>query len=230
LEFTHFYKLDNNFQFNKVDFLQSIINLKKNISFFKRDNKFNSVILNRLQNLKAEPLNEVFDDSNEITNIIYQNQFSKSFLSKHFFKYVYNNDENYISTKNIDIKYKSLLIYKKNRELLRIVLNKKLMKQFKFNKIIKNSLNKRPNFFLKTLELRLSTLLIRSNFFANLRDAHFFIKNGFILVNDVVVTDINYILNTKEIVKVAFNKYYYFYYRKGLNDIINNITKYSSYL
>jgi ribosomal protein S4 len=230
LEFTHFYRLDNNFQFNKISFLQSIINLKKNVSFFKKDNKFNSVILNRFQNLKAEPLNEVFNDGYEVINIAYQNQFSKSLLSERSFKYIYNNDESCISTKNVDIKYKSLLIYKKNRELLRIILNKKLMKQFKFNKIIKNSLNKHPSIFLKTLELSLPTLLIRSSFFVNLRDVHFFIKNGFILVNNAVVTDINYILNPKEIVKIIFDKYYYFYYRKGLNDIINNITKYSSYL
>jgi ribosomal protein S4 len=118
--------------------------------------------------------------------------------------------------------------------ILKLNLNKLLIdkpiRQNKFNKIIKNFLKKTNSDIINNFEFKLITLLIRAGFFITFKDALFFIENGYIIINDKITTNPNYLLNPNEILKVSFNKYYYIYYRRGLHNVINNIGKYNSYV
>jgi ribosomal protein S4 len=236
LEFTQFYLLNNFFVYNQIDILENIVSFKKDTGFFKKDNKFNSVVLHRLNfikthnfkndliSVKSEYLENNFNDKD-----IYSYKFFKNFkVNNCINRYI---DEEYeFDVRNIDPKQKYLLTLKKNRNIFKFFLKKKSLKQYKFNKIFKNILNKKIKFFLNILEFKLFMVLVKSGFFANFKDACFFIKSGYVIVNNAIVTDFNYILNLTNNIKIIYNKYYYFYFRKSLNDIIVNIGKYSSFL
>lgn len=232
-EFSEFFKITSLAQFDKINHLGNLINFKKNSGFFKKDNKFNSVVLNRLQGLKGNFHKSNFNNNNELNykNNTYRKDYNKYFLSKYFYKsFDKPSYKNQFISKNMDIKIKSFFIFKKNREILNKLLIDKPVRQYKFNKIIKNFLKKTNLGILYSFEFKLITLLIRSGFFVNFKDALFFIKNGYISINNKTVTNPNYLLNTNEILKIAFNKYYFIYYRKGLNNVISNIGKYNSYV
>lgn len=231
VEFFEFLKITDLTNFDKINHLDNLINFKKNSGFFKRDNKFNSVVLNRLQGLKNNPYNNTnFSDLNFIHNNIYVNNINKHFVSKYTYKRIEKiNFDNQFSSKNMDIKIKSFFIFKKNREILNKLLINKPIRQNKFNKIIKNFLKKTNLDILGNFEFKLVTLLIRSGFFVNFKDALFFIENGYITINNQIIINPNFLVNSNEILKVSFNKYYYLYYRKGLHNVINNIGRYNSY-
>ena len=59
--------------------------------------------------------------------------------------------------------------------------------------------------------------MIKSHFFNNINDSEFFIKNGFVVVNNKVCTNINEIINFGDIVRLTTRFNYYFFYRKNLN-------------
>jgi ribosomal protein S4 len=214
--------------------LDNLINFKKSSGFFKRDNKFNSVVLNRLQGLKGNffktNFNLISKEKYNYKGVIYKKNINKYFTTKYLFKHINKiNYQNQFTSKNMDIKIKSFFIFKKNREILNKLLVGKPVRQIKFNKIVKNFLKKTNLDILSNFEFKLITLLIRSGFFINFKDALFFIKNGYININNKIVTNPNILLNPNEILKVAFNKYYYIYYRRGLHNLINNVSKYNSY-
>lgn len=54
-------------------------------------------------------------------------------------------------------------------------------------------------YFLQKLELRLSTILIRSRFFYKLSNACNAIKLGFILINGIVIKKVNYMVNVLDL-------------------------------
>jgi len=233
-EFSEFLKITDLTNFNKINHLNNLINFKKNSGFFKKDNKFNSVVLNRLQGLKNNPYKNNINLNNDLNlfnkNNIYKNNANRYFLSKYIYKNINKvNFENQFFSKNMDIKIKSFFIFKKNREILNKLLIDKPIRQFKFNKFIKNFLKKNNSDILSNFEFKLVNLLIRSCFFVNFKDALFFIENGYITVNNKIMVNPNYLLNKHEIVKISFNKYYYLYYRKGLHNVLSNIGKYNSY-
>ncbi len=109
-------------------------------------------------------------------------------------------------------------IFSENREILKFFLKKKnLNRQNKFNKYIVNYLNKSPKVLINLFEYKLSNILVKSHFFNNINDSEFFIKNGFVVVNNKVCTNINEIINFGDIVRLTTRFNYYFFYRKNLN-------------
>ena len=237
-EFSEFYKNSNINYHNDIDYLESIIAFKKNFGFIKKDNKFNSVVLYKLHGLKMNFYKNNFnlEDYSEFNdyddNTVFENEkINKNLSNKYYIKHNYTEDsDSQFNNKNIDIKYKSFSLFKKNRGILNDLLIKKNLKQYKFNKIIKNFIKKPPYNSIQRYEFKLINMLIRTNFFTNFKDATFFIKNGYVLVNGSIVKNVNHLLNLNDVVRVSYNKYYFLYYRKGLHNLINNIGKYNSYL
>jgi hypothetical protein len=112
MEFSEFFKSTDLTNFDKVGHLNNLINFKKNSGFFKRDNKFNSVVLNRLQGLKSNPYKTPYNFASEpkldLKNKIYRKDLNKFFLSKYLYKKVNRiNYESKFNSKNMDIKIKS---------------------------------------------------------------------------------------------------------------------------
>jgi len=238
LEFTQFYQINNNLYDSKFDFILEIINLKKTSGFMKRENKFNSSVLYKLNLLKLNIYQNslnfdklhydyLLEDFN-FNNINYYNNFFKNY---NFYKYNdLSNLELTIDSKNIDIKSNLFSIYKNNRNNLAFFLQKNFLRQIKFNKFVKNFIKLSYTRILYYIEFKLMNVLVKSNYFSNYKDAYFFIKNGFVLVNNKVNFNINYLVKIGEIIKIVFDKYYYLYYRERLNDIIVNVSKFNSYI
>jgi len=94
-----------------------------------------------------------------------------------------------------------------------------------FKKISKTSnLN-----FLNMFEFSLKNILLNSHFFLNKNDIFFFIKNKYIFINNKVVYNINHEVNKGDLINICFNKFYYFLYRKYINNLNFNVNKYSNF-
>lgn len=117
-------------------------------------------------------------------------------------------------------KKKKKMVYD-NRNFLRVFFNKKtLKKQFKLSKYIINFLNKNSLQILNDLEFRLEFVLIKSHFFDNTVDSNYFIKNGFVIVNNKILTNPLYLVKSNDIIRLKKDKsyFYYIYYRNNLNN------------
>jgi hypothetical protein len=69
-------------------------------------------------------------------------------------------------------------------------------------------------FFLQKLELRLSTLLIRSRFFFKLNNAYNAIKLNLILVNGIIINNTNYHLNKLDLFQKRRTMLTTFFFKK----------------
>jgi hypothetical protein len=117
---------------------------------------------------------------------------------------------------NLYNKIKSM--FAENRKILKFFIKKKnLNRQNRLNKYIINFLNKNSKTLINSFEYKLSNILIKSHFFNNSNDSDFFIKNGYININNCVCTDVNKLINFGDIIKLNTRFNYYFFYRKNLN-------------
>lgn len=120
---------------------------------------------------------------------------------------------------NINLKNHVKSIFFENRKIFSCFLkNKKLKKQNKFSKYVINHLNKTSKTLLHSFEFKLAHILIKSHFFDNLSDSSFFIKNGHVIVNNILVRNPNLILNFNDLIRLNNKFNYYFFYRKNLNN------------
>ena len=74
-------------------------------------------------------------------------------------------------------------------------------------------------------EFRLNVILIKSHIFNNIKDSNFFIKNGNIFINGLVVFNVNTSIQTNDIIKIINKKNYYVFYKTSLNDSIFSLKK-----
>ena len=215
-------------------FINTTSNLKKRISLKKTYNldRINSIIIFKK---KSSIFKKVFDYEYTILN--------KSIFDKN--KYFKKNDNlnlikpNYLpnkfnfqtkqkfNTKIIDFKRKFTVLLKKNRVILRKFLKVKFKRQFVFNKFIRNLSKLNSTDFLYKFEFRIHSILVRSNFFYNNNDCLWFFNNGLVSLNGSLIYDFNKKLKPLEIVTISINDYYYFFYRKNLNDCLNNSYRYN---
>lgn len=114
---------------------------------------------------------------------------------------------------------KTKKMFYENRKIFNFFFKRKRLKrQHRVSKYFINFLNKTSKVLLNSYEFKLSHILIKSHFFNNMLDSVFFIKNGFILVNDKIVLDSNFLIKAGDCIRLVNNtKFnYYFFYRKNL--------------
>ena len=122
---------------------------------------------------------------------------------------------------NINLEKKVKLIFFENRKIIRLFFKKKsIKKQNKLNIYIMNYLNKNSFNILNTFEFKLYNILIKSHFFNNINDSIFFIKKGYILINNNIIVDPNYKIKLYDFIKLLDKTNYYLYYRNSLNNAI----------
>lgn len=194
-KFNFFFKKE----FNKNDFLIFIVDFKKKNGFFRKKDKLKTSIFNYIQNYESE--------NHENDSITPQSNYK--YLSK-FYNY---NKLNTINYKNINLKNNLKLLLKNNRNILNFFFFKKIARQNKFNKLIKNLIKLDFRSYLEKNFFLLQHILIDLNFFKNKTDLFFFLQNGFIYLNNHIIKDSNIILNTFDIVNINLNSYYYLYYK-----------------
>lgn len=195
----------------KKKYINRIIKLKRLSGLFKK--KLNL----RITVLKKRSM--IFN--NILKNKFYKKKFKKK--NKHFkkrFKF-YN-----YRVSNIEMKKKRKLVFFENRKMIRIFLkNKSLKKQNKLSSYIINLLNLNSKNLLNFFEFRLNIILIKSHFFNNIEDSNFFIKNGFISVNNTTTYDTNFLVKTNDIIKFKNKHQYYLFYRNNINKSLFSLKK-----
>lgn len=207
-----FYKIKTNFNFFlkkkklkniKNIYISKIIKSKRISGLFKK--KFNM----RTTILKRRSLLFFFLEKKNI-----KKRHKKKFLYHLFRK---KNIHSYrILYINLYNKVKSM--FTENRKILKFFMKKKnLNRQNRFNKYIINYLNKSSKTLINLFEYKLSNILIKSHFFNNSNDSDYFIKHGFITINNHICTDNNKLVNFGDIIKLNSRFNYYFFYRKNLN-------------
>lgn len=233
LKFTQFYKLSYDFLYDKTDLINNVLHFKQKTGFLKKEFNFDSTVLFRLHPIKFDFNKQLFEFKEE-DDFISEDEVSKNRLNNCYFNNFLKINEdadfekNNMIYKTFDMHKKNHFLFFKNRNILRYFLKSKLNRQFKFNKFVKN-LIKKPMFnFVYLFEYKLINILIKSQFFFNHRDANFFIKNNFVYVNGFVVNNPNYLIKPFDVLSLSFNKYYYFFYRKSLNDVSNTLNKIST--
>jgi hypothetical protein len=204
----YIFKIKINFNFlfkpkklinNKKKLINKIIKSKRLTGLFKR--KFNM----RKTVLKKRSLIFLFLED------------KKKFKKKKFFKRKKKFLHSY-RVMNVDFYKNTKSMFIDNRKFLKFFLKKKkLYRQNKTNKYIINILGKKSKDLINYFENKLSNILIKCHFFNNLSDSFFFIKKGYIIVNGVVCTNTDNIININDIIKLNYSYNYYLFYRKSLN-------------
>lgn len=213
---------------NLNDKLNEIIIFKKKSSIFKKNTDFEYTILNKSNTNKNDFIFKNDNFNNKIIKTFYKKSKIKKYSS---FKNLNLKKKALPSSfhfKNIDFKKKFNVVLKNNRIILRKFLKVKFKRQFAFNKYIKNLIKNDNLNFLYSFEFNIVNILTRSSFFFNKLDCNWFLKNGYISLNGFVVTNNNIILKPLEIVNVSYSGYYYYFYRKSLNDCLNNLYRINS--
>jgi hypothetical protein len=220
-EFIQFFKQNESPTYQVDDIIDNVIDFKNKTGFLKKSNNLNNHYI-------YKKLDFFFNDVKVKNSSFLSNKFifSQSFLIQDFLKNKnYKDPYNFYSLKNLELKNKYKNIIKINRIFLNSFFKRNFLREFKFNKFFKkiskfNLLN-----FLYIFNFSLNSILIQSRFFENQKDIDFFLKNGFILINDRIVKHNNEILKEYDIIKISYNQYYYLYHRIFLHSVFNNFLK-----
>lgn len=202
-----FFKIKFRFQpksgflkFKKFKHINKIIKLKKFSGIFKKKINLRSTVL------KKRSL---------MFRFFLKNKKKTKFRRYYFRRY----KKPFYKVYNIDLHKRKKQIFFENRKILRLFLkNKSLKKQNKLTSYLVNFLSLNPKNLLNIFEFRLDVILIKCHYFTNLKDSVFFIKNGFIFVNNKALFNPEYILKYKDIIKFINKKQYYLYYRNSINN------------
>ena len=187
----------------KSDILNRYVIFKKKNGFVKRKDKrtYNvAVKINFLRN--ARYINNFFDNlsfSDRLNNVqkesLHENEFSKIY----------------------ELKRKNYKIIKLNRVLLTDSLNLKTHRQTKLTKLFSKNLKKSTSKVVKSLELSLSTLLVKCKFVFTVDESIFFIKNNLVFVNGVCINNPFYLIKNNNIVSILFSPKYFIFFKTNLN-------------
>lgn len=155
---------------------------------------------------------------------INKDEFSKEFN-------VNNTSRNHFNTlisfnsKNIDFKKKLKLVFKENRKTLKFFFNLKYYRQFSFSKNIKKINNLKKSDFIFNYESTLVNIIMKSDFFFSKSDCIWFIENGLISVNSFLIKNSKLILKPYDIINIVNGNYYFEFYKKLFDNLLNNLYK-----
>jgi len=192
---------DINSFFEKHYLIDNYVKCKNKFGFFKKTSSIKNMYLSRYN-------------------------FFKNNLDFKFNKYVNSGN---LFFKNFDFVERKLFFYKNNRKVLKNIFKKNKKIEYYMTKFLKKISKINLKNFLNSFEFSIFNILSNSNFFLNKNDVFYFIKNKFVFINNNVITNINYELKKNDVLNVCYNKYYYFLYRKYLNNLNLNINKYSNF-
>jgi len=184
-------------------------------------------------------VNLFFERRDLISNFVkFKNKFSffkkinsikTIFLQKSSFNKNNNleNTKNNLVFKNFDFVEKKLSYFKNNRKILKNIFKKNKKIEFYMNRFLKKISKIKFLNYLNLFEFSIKNILLNSGFFLNKNDIFYFLKNKFVFVNNKIVFNLDYIVKKNDVISIYFNKYYYFLYRKYLNNL--NINKYNMF-
>jgi ribosomal protein S4 len=227
-------KRNNSLKFNKGGFLKNNTNFKKNFSYKKRQTKSSiRVALKTFRIFEA-----LIDRRNKIVKrLINLNTNSYNNIISRYNSFRWLKDYKLIWGLR---KYKREIESQESQGLKRKVVKRKLkvyaialldkqkiksyyigLKEFYLKNIVSEVFIKRVNalnVFVMLLESRISSFLFRSNLFKSGSQIKIFLKLGYIKVNNVVMKNSNYFLNSGDKVSLA-------YFPKNKNVFFNNLKK-----
>lgn len=202
ISYESFYYNLNAKKTNTLDILENIIVFKKKNIILKKNLDYNYIFSSRVSLLKNN-----YDNLNKFF------QYKKKIKSKGF------------SIKTVDMFKKIRAVIDENRSLMRKHYNIKYYRRFSLSKNIVRFCNMRKKQNIFYLENSLENILMKSDFFFNLNDCKWFIKNGLISINSKVNTSFYKKLKQFDIINISFSSFYYNFYKKNLEKIIINMGK-----
>lgn len=245
--------LFNDEYFNFDDLNNGFVNLRSSDEddeyFFQMDEREPDYTNNFSYPLSEEDNREVFKIN--LTDINHQNShlfFKKNKIYHH--RDLYENissgfDENYFNNyellsdfdfnkkfdelKTLDLRLKHKKWIAKNRNILAYFIRKKIKRDINFNKFIKNFIKKPLDTFVFFFEFSIKNILLRSQLFFNEKDIDFFLKNLYVKVNNKTIYNCFYNLKVYDYISIDFDKFYFFYYRKVINNMNHYLAKLSNY-
>ena len=179
---------DDNLIFSLKNNLNRLVYIKKKFGFFKKDNKINHFYLHKINFLKNNYNSKIDFFDTDFENKIVFNKF-------------------------IDLKSGTFNIFYKNRKILKNLIFFKNLKQKKttkfFSKILKlNFIN-----FSKFIEFSIHNLLIKSKICYTVSESLFLIKNGFIFLNGLKITNPFTILKKADIVQISISDLFFDFFK-----------------
>jgi ribosomal protein S4 len=168
---------DSTFSFKKN--ILRLVYIKKKFGFFKKDSKTNHFFLYKVNFLKNLTTSKVDFFENDVEH-------------KNFNKF-------------IDLKSSAFSLFYRNRKLLKKLFFFKNIKQNKTTKLFSKILKINFNRFISFVEYSLFNVLIKCKFCFTKDESIFLIKNKFIFVNGLVVTNPIFFLKKSDVVQVIIS-------------------------
>lgn len=170
--------------------------------------------------------------NNYLNYIFYKNWYyikkKKRAFSTIFYKYLKNKNVGFFSKffiKLFDFKKNVLKYNLENYKLINIFFFKKNAKKKRLVKFISSNKHKPNNQIFSALEFYLFNILLRSHFIFFLNDLMFFIQNGYVFVNGLIVTNPFFKLKINDRVQLIIFKNYFFFIKSKLNAFFKNLFK-----
>jgi len=132
-------------------------------------------------------------------------------------------------SKTLDLRTKHKKWISRNRNILAYFIRKKIKRDINFNKFIKNFIKKPIDTFVFFFEFSIKNILLRSQLFFNEKDIDFFLENSYIRVNNKTISNCFFNLKVYDRISINFDKFYFLYYRKVINNINHYLTKLGNY-
>ena len=187
---------DSNFSF-KNNILR-LVYIKKKFGFFKKDSKTNHFFLYKVNFLKN--------------------------LATSKFEYIENDVEHKTFNKFVDLKSNTFSLFYKNRKLFKKLILLKNTKQKRTTKLFSKILKTNFNSFISFIEYSLFNILIKCKFCFTKDESIFLIKNKFVFVNGVLVTNPTYFLKKSDIIQVAISDFFFDFYKINSDRKFKTIT------
>ncbi len=165
-----------------------MVYLKKKFGFFKKDTKINHFYL-------------------------YKTSFYKNIYSNKFDFIDSETDNKNIFNKFIDLKSSTFNIFYKNRKILKHLILLKSLKQKKTTKLFSKILKLNFFEFSKFIEFSIYNLLIKSKICYTTSESLFLIKNGFVFLNGVKITNPFLTLKKSDIVQILISDSFFEFFK-----------------
>lgn len=196
--------------FNQFFFFNYNYFLKLNYFFF-----FRTMFLKKKNNIH---FNILFNNWFKLKkkNLIFISDFNTNKLSKLIFQ---KNEDNFEQkNKFYDLKKRSFYYLNENLKLVKFFFLKKFSKTKNIKKFIHKTKAINKQKFYLIFELMLFNCLLRSLLIQFFNDVFYFIKNGLVFVNGLVIKNPYYITNVGDKIQLIIlkNFYYFYIFKKSL--------------
>lgn len=121
--------------------------------------------------------------------------------------------------KPLNVKHKFNRVFYSNRRIFSTLIINRHLRQYRFNNCFSFLFKKNYKSLLKTFNLNVVNVLIKSRFIFTKQQALFLINNNYVFVNGVNVSNKDFCVNVNDYIQLIVSKPYYYYFKRILSNI-----------